>query len=408
MILAFEITWSGGAHAPGNSATLQTVARAFPEEEIRVFAEETHLRELGRDAALTALPRLSFHPIELSPHYRGKTHIVSFRRFVREVAILARALRDVDRRDDCLILMLSCTPTALFAASWLMSWSGRRRIGVQIGLHGNLNDIKAWRSRNPILRRFDLASGLTATHPPNLRFLVLEEAIRDELIRLVPSIESRVDVLSLPINVKEIGAYPVLRLQEPIRIGFVGLATRDKGYDVFLRAARDSKLRFGNRIEFHHVGRLSSDVDSPAFSDLAFPVSTAPLDRSTFAARLAELHYVMLPYREGYYNLSASGALIDAITWLKPMIVSPLPFVKQLFNEFGDMGFVLRTEDELHAIFNSIMMIDEVRYHRQVTALENARASRLPATLSARYVQIIEAGYNGLLVNQHPRPEQKV
>jgi glycosyltransferase involved in cell wall biosynthesis len=133
---------------------------------------------------------------------------------------------------------------------------------------------------------------------------------------------------------------------------------------------------------------------------LAHPLSSTPLARSEFIERLAGLHYVMFPFREGgYYTLSASGTLVDAITWLKPVIATPIPMVRRLFDEFGDIGFLFRDDEELRSVFDRIMSIDETRYRDQVAALERARETRTPQALAARYVEIIKSGYDGLLCN---------
>ncbi len=396
MILAFELNWIATTHVPVNAAMLQIAAQAFPSQRIYVFAEESHLKELQLDSALMVSKQIYFRATKISPYFRGKTHIVSFRRLLRETISIIQGLRLADVREDCLILLLSCSPTAVFVASWLLRICRRGRLSVQIVLHGNLNDINGWRPRNPLIRWFDLVSGLATKHPSRLRFLVLEDAIRDELVRVMPIVGPRVDVLPHPINLGELGERPATELGEPIRVGFVGLATQAKGMDIFLRLARQMKSRYRDRIEFHHVGRVPTDADPSAYSDLSHPISTVPLSRPDFLARLDKLHYVMLPFREGYYNFSASGALIDAITWLKPMIVSRLPLVTRVFGEFGDLGYMFDDDKELEAILEKIMTIDRSRYGFQVQAIMKARASRMPTALAARYKKVISIGYPGL------------
>src|SRR5882762_5280306 len=98
----------------------------------------------------------------------------------------------------------------------------------------------------PLLRQFDLASALGASHPARLRFLVLERAIRDELQRQVPTLASRVDVLPHPVNINEFDAAAHLPLREPVKIGFVGVATPAKGIDIYLRIAADLKRKYGS------------------------------------------------------------------------------------------------------------------------------------------------------------------
>jgi hypothetical protein len=232
VILVFEPTWTGTMHAPGNSATIQTISRAFPEQQIRVFAEVSHLAELRKDSALTGRPGITFHPITLDQQFLHRPHIVSIRRFWRELAAMTAALRDVPRDEPCLLMLISATSTAIFAASLLLRTS-RRRLAVQVGLHGNLNDLNGWRPRNPLLRMMDTRAVLTARHPPALRFLVLEQAIRDELERWEPGAAARTDVLQLPVNEGEIPFVPEMELARPVRIGFVGLASEEKAFRRF-------------------------------------------------------------------------------------------------------------------------------------------------------------------------------
>ncbi|HEY0523206.1 MAG TPA: glycosyltransferase [Stellaceae bacterium] len=401
MILAFEMTWTGTTHAPGNSAMLQTVALACPDQRIRVFADPTHLRELQRDPALTGYGHVAFSPIELSPHYRGKTHIVSARRFRQELATIRAGLAAAPRDEDCLILLLSATPTAIFAASLASRFSGssRRRVGVQVVLHGNLNEIAGWRPRNPLTRAFDLRSALVAPHPELLRFTVLEEGIKDALGALLPAARPRTDVLPLPINTAEIPERPDTTLQAPVRIGFVGQATAAKGIDFFLDVARDFKARFGDRIEFYLVGRAMPGSDIAPFSVLAHPVTTDHLSRAEFVERLAKLHYVFLPFREGYYNLSASGALLDAMTWLKPVIATKLPLVEHVFARFGDLGYMCEGDAGMRRALEEIMTaMDAGRYARQVEGLKRARESRTPEALARDYRAILDRHFGGLLL----------
>ena len=400
MILAFEMTWTGTTHAPGNSATLQTVALACPGQRIRVFADPSHLRELQRDPALTAHGNVAFFPVELSPHYRGKTHIVSPRRFRQELATLRAGLAAAPRDEDCVVLLLSATPTAIFAASLasrLASGGGRRRVAVQVMLHGNLNEITGWRPRNPLTRAFDLRSALTAPHPDLLRFLVLEEGIKDALGALLPAATARTDVLLHPIYTAEIPERPDATLQAPLRIGFVGQATAAKGIDFFLDVARDFKARYCDRIEFYLVGRAMPGSDLARFSVLAHPVTTDHLSRAAFVERLATLHYVFLPFREGYYNLSASGALIDAVTWLKPVIAPKLPLVEHVFARFGDLGHMCDGDAGMRQALEEIVTaMDAGRYARQVEALKRARESRTPEALARDYRAILDRSVGGL------------
>jgi hypothetical protein len=407
MILVFEMTWPGPIHAPGNSATIQTIALAYPREEVRVFADPSHIAELQKDAALTGYANVRFRPIALYPHLFGKTHIVSWGRFRREMTTLRQGVATAPRDERCLIMLISATPTAILAARWLarlalarpwLARLGRRHIGVQVGLHGNLNDINGWRPRNPLPRAFDLRSALSARYPPMFSFLVLEEGIKLALGEAIPTVADRVQVLPLPINTTELPQQHEIALEPPVRIGLVGQATQAKGIDLFLDVARDCKARYGPRVEFVLVGTATTGSDLSAFNMLEDQVTIEALPREQYLARLAKLHYVLLPLQDRYYSLSASGALIDAITWLKPIIATRLPIVEALFRRFGDIGTLCDDETAMRAAVEAAVSThDAARYQRQVEALRAVRASRSPDALAADYRTLVHGMFPGLL-----------
>jgi len=364
---------------------------------VRVFADPSHLAELRADPALAACGNVDFAPIALHPAHRGKTHRVHWGRFRREFFTLRAGLAQVPRGENCLLMLISATPTAIFAAS-LLARLHPGRVGVQVGLHGNLNDAFGWRPRNPLIRAFNLRSALTARHPRLLRFLVLEQGILDTLAVRLPAAAARTDVLELPINMAEVAGQEVPAFAAPIRIGLVGLATAAKGTELFLDIAREMTARFPGKVTFHHVGRLTPEADPAAFAVLAEPPSAAHLPREKFVARLAALHFVFLPLREGYYNLSASGAMLDAMTWAKPVIARALPIVVPHFRRFGDIGYLCESDAAMRGAVESILVaMDAGRYARQVAAMQALRAARTPAALAGRYRALVEAGYPGLL-----------
>jgi hypothetical protein len=269
---------------------------------------------------------------------------------------------------------------------------------VQVGLHGNLNDAFGWRPRNPLIRAFNLRSALTARHPRLLRFMVLEQGISDTLATLLPKGAARTDVLELPINVAEVAGQQAPPFAPPIRIGLVGLASAAKGTALFLEIAREMTVRFPGKVTFHHVGRLTPEADPAPFAILAEPPSTAHLPRAEFTARLAALHYVFLPISERYYNLSASGALLDAMTWAKPVIARALPIVTPHFRRFGDIGYLCDNDAAMRTAVETILTsMDADRYARQVTAMQALRAARTPAALAGTYRELVQRKYPGLL-----------
>lgn len=393
MILVFELNWSGTVHAPGNAATIQVIARGCPGHAVRIHAEPGHLAELRNDAALAALPGITYHPVAIHPHHQGRPGIVSWARFRHEYATIRAALRDVPKGEPCLVMAISTTCTGIFAAT--LAAVPRPRTAVQVGLHGDLNDLTAPRSRHPLRRAFDLAAAMRRPWR-RLRFLVLERAIRAELAAIAPAAAARTDVLPLPINLAETPDRPAT-LAPPVRIGFVGQATAAKGIGEFLAIAAAMKARHGARVAFHVIGRASPGLPVPDGAALAEPIPTDYLSRAEFTRRLAALHYVCLPLTGGYYRLAASGALIDAVTWLKPVITGPAPIAADWFAGFGDIGHLCPDTAAMQAAIDAILRdMDAHRYAAQAEAMRAARASRSPEALARVYAGIVAAHFPAL------------
>ncbi|HEY0182230.1 MAG TPA: hypothetical protein VGC09_05425 [Rhodopila sp.] len=401
MILVFEMIWPGVAHAVTNSTMIQTIARGFPEQTVRVFAEASHLQELHADPVLLERANVSLHPIAISPHFIFRPQIVSLRRGLRELWTLCRALGDVPRQEPCLIMLLSATPTAIFAASFLARVL-RRPIRVQVGMHGNLNDAFGWRTRNPAARAIDLRAALSRRHGGRVRFLVLEHAIKAALSAQIAGVAEITDVLPLPINQKEAETARPSKLARRVRIGLVGQATEAKGIVAFLSLARQFRRTFPGAVTFHLVGTPAAGLDPAALDILDDPKPYGELSRPRFLEALERLDYVCLPLQPIYYGLSASGALIDAITWLKPIIATPVPIVVDLFARFGDIGILCADHAAMVTAIESLVRSpDQDRYDRQVANLRRIRAGRLPAALATDYRAIIERGFPGFMTASH-------
>jgi glycosyltransferase involved in cell wall biosynthesis len=396
MILIFELMDEAVTHAPGNSQWTQVIARAAPHQQVRLFAPPVHRAALAEDPNLLALPNLELREIPLLSVYRRQVNVASPRRFGEELTILRAALADVPPGEPCLVVFASAAPTAVFAAL-LAGRLMRRRVQLQMVLHGFANAVQGWRTRNPVLRRFDLR-GLMQRPPRSLRFLALEPSIAAELGRIVPASAGRIDVLPLPVNAAEIGMWRPVPLDRPLKVALVGQTTAPKGIGPFLETARRFKQRYGAAIEFHVIGRRFPDTDPTTLAVLDSEVTDRYLDRAVFLERLAGMHYVFLPLHESYYRLSPSGALIDAITWLKPVIATAIPVVADAFRAGGDIGELCQDVPAMQTALERIMeRPDPERYARQVEALKRLRAQRTPESLVSAYRDILERGFGDLL-----------
>lgn len=397
IVLVFEPTYTGTTHAPGNSHLVQIVARALPQARVRVHADASHLTELQADAALAALGNVECRPITLAPRLRGQVNVVSWERFRHEFAMLRAALAEAPRGEAVLILLASATGTAIAAALLAARLAGGR-VAVQAGLHGDLNAIEGWRTANPLLRRFDLR-GMLEGAGARAGFLVFEPAIARELARIAPRAAARIDVLPLSVNVSELAHWRAPPAAPPLNIGLVGQTTAAKGIGPFLETARRFRAeREAGQVAFHIVGKRMPETSPESLSDIAEAVPDAHLSRAEFLRRLAGLHYVFLPLQPSYYRLSASGAVLDAITWLRPVIATRLPIVEDLFAQAGDIGHLCDDVAGMQRVLEGLIARpDPERYAGQVEALRQLRQTRTPDALAGPYRRLLAARWPDLL-----------
>jgi hypothetical protein len=219
--------------------------------------------------------------------------------------------------------------------------------------------------------------------------LVLEQSIRDKVLQHLPFLTGQIEVLEHPISPSE-GSSQTIDLTDPIRFGFLGLADKPKGFPLFVKLANHVSAKYGQRVEFHAIGRFP---ESGAPVNGTEVLSTKPgmsrIDRADFIRGVSRLHYVVLPHEAMSYMLTTSGVLLDAIAWQKPVIARKIPIFEAMFEKHGDIGYLFSTDSELSAIVEQILqMADKSRYRTQVLNLLSARKSRIPESLGRVFQDI--------------------
>jgi len=380
MIVVCEPICWGWEHVPINVGLLEIVGRAFPSREILFYGEESHLANVKSQLSGPVAQAISWRPIP-----RPRRHAALRERLYADVVLMWRMLRVLRNDSEAYLLLCSGTPEMVLTAKILMRLGAVRGKALQIVCHGGLTTLRGWRSRNPFLRMRDWRSALTVGNSRSIQFILLEEPIRKTVAGLFPAVERHLAGLDHPIPSIE-PSETEIEFGTPFRFGFLGLATDAKGFPAFLEMASVLKSRFGDRVEFHAIGTTPPDSVAPPMDALAVKPAMAKASRPDFARAIQQLHYVCLPYQGAQYELSPSGVLMDAIAYGKPMLSSSIPLVKDLFDRFGDIGFLCTdTRNFCDTITQIVSKADERHYRAQVRALRAVRESRTSAALMPTY-----------------------
>jgi glycosyltransferase involved in cell wall biosynthesis len=249
------------------------------------------------------------------------------------------------------------------------------------------------RFRRPIRRFQDMKTALTLLGNNSIKYIVLEQSIRETVVNNFPMLLGKIDALEHPISPGQAELCPI-DLAEPIRFGFLGLADKAKGFPLFVDLASHVTGKYKGRTEFHAIGHFPREGTVVNRTEaLATKPETTLMSRANFHDRVNLLHFVVLPHDPIPYTLTASGVLIDAIAWGKPVIARKIPIFEAMFERHGDIGHLFKDDLDLMDIVEYIVKVpDKSRYHRQVLNLRSARQSRMPENLATSYRQLCEIG----------------
>jgi hypothetical protein len=234
-----------------------------------------------------------------------------------------------------------------------------------------------------------MKTALTLLGNKNIQYLVLEQPIHDTVLRSLPFLSGKVEALNHPISPNEAESQ-TNDLGEPIRFGFLGLADKPKGFPLFVQVADHVTAKYGQRVEFHAIGHLPKGGESVnGIGALATKPGSTLMSRADFIRRVVPLHFVILSHEATPYTLAASGVMLDAIAWGKPVIARRIPIFETMFERHGDIGYLFSDDGELGVIVERILLeADKARYHRQVMNLGSAKKARTPENLAASYRDI--------------------
>lgn len=382
MIVLYDHVQSHVSHASFTCAFTQVVAEACPGRRIVVRARPSHLRAAFAETSAILDGRLTQ---EIIPENEPGPTVGQTLRFLRDAWRASKPPK--------MVIFLSARPAEIWAAKLFRRWCDAFR--CHLVLHGDVGSIRQPRSRNPARRIADFAGSMAWVNHPDVRFLALEKHISTNLAAALPAVGPFVDAIHHPYLPDDA---PFTWHSPPpegrLRFGLLGIAGRSKGLDVFARVARRMMSEAPKAADFRLVGKVQrgwQDLDLSGISGPR-PFSEDWLPRPVLERELANLDYLILPYNMDYYALSASGVLLDALRWRKPVIAFKMPALVEIGERFGDIGHICTDEDAMVATVRRLIgSFDPERYQAQRRNLDAAHRTRLPESVAHEYVDVLHS-----------------
>jgi glycosyltransferase involved in cell wall biosynthesis len=381
-----SIAW-GMEHTPFNASLLRTISHAFPNDTICFYAENSHLElvreQLGEELVASIVWRKLTLPSRHSSFYT---------RFFLDFKMVKFLLNELNANPQKDVLAITGNASILWALKHYLGTIHKDK-RVQVILHGDFSTLHRT-PRKSILNPFyyigSLKTALKISGYERIQHIVLEEAVRDSILRQMPFLHSSVSVLDHPVPVDGRNI-ETNNFDPPIQFGFLGRASEKKGFSNYLSVASEISQRYSGKVKFHFIGWISDKQRRANHSKIAFLNETPGeerMSRNEYATRLKNLHFVCL-FFEKYYECCASGVLMDSIAWGKPIIATQLPIFQAIQNRFGDIGY-LCGNNEFHETISSIIQKNDCdRYKRQIANVNRVKISRSPEMLAEKYFELV-------------------
>jgi glycosyltransferase involved in cell wall biosynthesis len=386
-IICESIAW-GAEHVPFNSALLMTIRLAYPNDVIRFYAEESHLEKvrerIGPQNAFSIVWRKLKLPLRHSNFYA---------RLVLDFKNTKFLLNELNERFKDGVLVITGNASILRALKYYLG-STHKKKKVQVILHGDFSTLRRTPRKsilNPLYYIGSLKTALRLSGYEKLQHIVLEESVRDAILKQMPFLGKSVSVLDHPVPIDKQNVL-INKLKPPIHFGFLGRASEKKGFSEYLNVASEISKLFSGLVQFHHIGRVSGNyrlANHLKMVSLCETSETQRMNRNEYVNRLMNLHFVCL-FFDKYYETSASGVLLDSIAFKKPIIATQLPIFMNIQKRYGDIGYLCRNNEFNEIIGTIIKEIDSDRYKQQVENLSKVKTSRTPEKLATKYLELVK------------------
>lgn len=196
---------------------------------------------------------------------------------------------------------------------------------------------------------------ITNSIPQNIRLVVLGEAILTNLRCILPKTNyTHFKSQEHPylFTVKPCFDVPVINKQI-IKIGIVGITTKAKGWHI-LKGLLELKL---NNVRFYHIGKISDPKQ--ILTNLGLYIvprnKDNELSRIDYEKWVSKMDYLLYLYSDDNYRLTASGALFEALSNIKPIITLRNSYFQYILKIIGEIGYMCKDEKELSTFLKNFV-----------------------------------------------------
>jgi hypothetical protein len=390
MIVICEARLRGFEHATVNAALIGTVADAFQEEDLLFLAEAAHIRYVKNilDAHSVAVRyRETTSPPGTFLNYPRS----AAQRSAADFRLYSTVFHLAHKNHANTIIFCSATTRGIISIKALLR--RYRDIVCLVVPHDILQAVTRTPPLLPHRRFFSFRFWISFGNTHRLRYVVLGPRIEERLKHYVPRVSSYVSSIDLPYFFSDdVGPEPFA--DNTIRFGSYGIGSVEKGTDIFFRLAEEvQSAKTTYKPTFTLIGHI---IDKRLKAVPHRSVNThsldVPWDQEAYEKYGRCIDYALFFYRPSAFELRASGTILDALSFVKPIIALESPLTEYYFKKMGDVGYLC---ENYSAIRDTVLDLLETmpidRYRQQQENILTQRVQFSPAGVSVKFRNLLQA-----------------
>ncbi|MFA6057935.1 MAG: hypothetical protein WC756_07040 [Taibaiella sp.] len=351
-------------HMVFNASMIKVLMLLYPNAQMNVCSILTNQESVKQLLSKDALDKINFASIH-NPKVKNGNKVLKalnyFRKEIIRFQVFRKMLRTTSRQDLIFLSITTFTSFTLF--KFLKQFYRTRVIAV---LHGDIDFI--YFPTNCIERINAKAhKWIFRKKLPEFKYLLLNKIAKKNLINDRYLKEDEVYEIDHPFTFLKNDFR--LREQEtwqPVKIGHIGSmeVERKNSHYIYTLAEKFQEEIKNGLLQFRIAGLITPSVikyknewvhevvgnnepDKPQY-----------LTRSQYESELKLLDYCIFFYPEHQYIYRASGAVVDFINGLIPIITLKHPFFDYLFEIGGNIGFVCNDLNEMEILLKRMAHAD--------------------------------------------------
>lgn len=363
-----EFNFEGSIHQLINSSMAISLVKAFPDHELHLIGDKTHIDSISQP--IKGSLNLLYINVSKETKKIYRNTINYYFAPIKRLNLFVKSFQSIQTSNDDFFFFASNNEFDFFCIWFLVKFKKIQKCAIV--LHGNLNEVHAWQSKNPFRLMLNYKSAITRISSLAVKLICLEANVEKNIKKIIPEISANLIVIPHPIDQKHVD-YAELSLTRPLTFSFIGKLSSEKGPEQF----EDLACKLSSEIyNFWFIGWTDEYVlkNEKHFSLLP---KQQFLEQCYIEEKIQDSDFICIFNQDDYYKLSASGVLLDAIKYNKPLIHLGFQLIRDIEEDYGQISIEADSIEELvekirRTSFNEIIeMKDRLRKVADARSCEN-------------------------------------